>query len=111
MDRHPHVFGDVHITDPDEILEQWQALKKKEKTERKSRFDGIPKHLPALARAYELASKGKCQAKSSFADETQLGQVLWELAKEAAASGLNPELALRQHLMKIEEQLRSDEKK
>jgi len=107
--RHPHIFGEHRITDPDKILEQWNEIKKQEKKERTSVFDGIPKHLPSLARAYELASKGKCMSEGGFTHEQQLGEALWHLAKQGMASGLNPELALRNYLMDLEQQLRKEE--
>ena len=45
--RNPHVFGDVHETDPARINETWEAVKAAEK-QRDDLFDGIPLELPAL---------------------------------------------------------------
>lgn len=55
--RHPHVFGDTHVENSDEVLVNWDAIKKEEKQERKSILDGVTKDLPALLRAYKLQSK------------------------------------------------------
>lgn len=55
--RHPHVFGDLNIQDTDVILKNWEKIKSEEKKERKSKLDGIPKTLPALARAYKTQEK------------------------------------------------------
>ena len=57
--RHPHVFGDIKVTDPDAIVAQWHELKKAEKPERSSALDGVPKALPALMRAEALQKKAR----------------------------------------------------
>ena len=45
--RHPHVFGDATAATPEEVIHQWEEIKKKEKgnEERKFVVDGLPKHL------------------------------------------------------------------
>lgn len=52
--RHPHVFHDTEVADADEVLRNWDAIKKAEKggQEATSILAGIPKALPALARAH-----------------------------------------------------------
>lgn len=55
--RHPHIFGDVQVSDAAAVLKNWEAIKRMEKPERKSRLDGIPKELPALSSAAKLQSK------------------------------------------------------
>src|SRR5690554_4190126 len=57
--RHPHVFADTEINSVEDVLSNWEAIKKREKAnqDRKSLFDGIPKHLPALLRAEKIQSK------------------------------------------------------
>ncbi len=61
--RHPHVFGDREAGDPDEALANWQAIKDEEKRKKgidvseQSVLSGIPRHLPAMMRAYELQKK------------------------------------------------------
>ncbi len=54
--RHPHVFGDVEVTDSDEVVRNWEQLKQHEADTgpRQSVLDGIPQALPALQRAQEL---------------------------------------------------------
>jgi MazG family protein len=55
--RHPHVFGEVEVSGSDEVVKNWDAIKKQEKAaagaeeKPKSVLDGIPKGLPALMRA------------------------------------------------------------
>jgi MazG family protein len=57
--RHPHVFGDIKVGDSTETIALWQELKKKEKPERQSVLDGIPRALPALLRAEALQKKAR----------------------------------------------------
>ncbi|MBI4868842.1 MAG: nucleoside triphosphate pyrophosphohydrolase [Candidatus Wallbacteria bacterium] len=54
--RHPHIFGDVKVKDAAEVVRNWEEIKKTEPG-RKSIFDGVPKDLPALLRAYRLQEK------------------------------------------------------
>lgn len=59
--RHPHVWGDVEVSGADEVLANWDMLKKQEHArqgvERESRLDGIPKSLPALLQAFRYGEK------------------------------------------------------
>jgi tetrapyrrole methylase family protein/MazG family protein len=60
--RHPHVFGDVEVSGTDEVLANWEAIKRAERAansgasngdagQKRSPLAGIPKGLPALAQA------------------------------------------------------------
>jgi tetrapyrrole methylase family protein/MazG family protein len=55
--RHPHVFGDVKVNSTQEILDNWEKLKKEEKPHRTSIMDGISRSLPALFAAYKISKK------------------------------------------------------
>ncbi len=57
--RHPHVFGTVQVQDADEVLTNWERLKKQEAEhrDRTSALDGVPRALPALQQAAELQKK------------------------------------------------------
>lgn len=57
--RHPHVFGDVRVSDASEVRQHWDQAKAAEaaKQERTSALDGIPDALPSLARAARLSKK------------------------------------------------------
>ncbi len=54
--RHPHVFGDTVAEGADEVLANWEDIKRAEKG-RTSIFDGVPRALPALAYARKVQSK------------------------------------------------------
>ena len=55
--RHPHVFSNVIANTKEEVLVNWEKLKKEEKPERKDIFDGIPASLPALLKALKVSKK------------------------------------------------------
>ncbi len=58
--RHPHVFGTVEVEGSEEVLQNWEEIKKKEKEGKKlteSPLREIPKELPSLARASKVIKK------------------------------------------------------
>jgi tetrapyrrole methylase family protein/MazG family protein len=57
--RHPHVFGDLAVKDADEVLRNWARIKAEERKDRddNSIVAGVPRALPALARAQRLSEK------------------------------------------------------
>jgi tetrapyrrole methylase family protein/MazG family protein len=63
--RHPHIFGDVSADTTEEVLKNWDEIKKKEKqqTTRTEVLESIPRVLPALIRSEKLQGKA---AKSGF---------------------------------------------
>ena len=56
--RHPHVFGDVDAESADQVVSNWEAIKKSEKG-RSSVTEGIPAALPALMLTTKLARKAR----------------------------------------------------
>ena len=54
--RHPHVFGDVEAATAEEVVSNWEAIKKREKG-RTSVTEGIPTALPALMLTTKLQRK------------------------------------------------------
>ena len=55
--RHPHVFGGVAVDNAEQVVTNWEAIKKSEKG-RSSVTEGIPAGLPALMLANKLAREG-----------------------------------------------------
>ncbi|MES0491133.1 MAG: nucleoside triphosphate pyrophosphohydrolase [Leptospirales bacterium] len=59
--RHPHVYGDAEGKNADEVLSNWEALKRKEKEGKnqgdESMLSGIPGALPALLKSYRMGHK------------------------------------------------------
>jgi len=55
--RHPHVFGDLKVSGSDEVLQNWEKIKKEEGKE--SIFDGVPEGLTSLLKARRVQEKAK----------------------------------------------------
>lgn len=61
--RHPHVFGSVKAEDSQQVLRNWEALKKEEKMQRgqtngaDTYLSGVSSKMPALIEAGKLSSK------------------------------------------------------
>ncbi|PKN77427.1 MAG: nucleoside triphosphate pyrophosphohydrolase [Deltaproteobacteria bacterium HGW-Deltaproteobacteria-10] len=57
--RHPHIFGDIKVTTVEEVKENWQQIKDKERRTKSTDtglFSGIPRSLPALKRAQKITA-------------------------------------------------------
>ena len=85
--RHPHVFGGEAAADAGQVLENWEAIKRREKKPPDgasgtghSVLDGIPPRLPALYEAHKISSR---VARQGF-DWTGVGDVLEKLSEEVA---------------------------
>ena len=73
--RHPHIYGDVKVSDEEDVKRNWEKLKMKEgKT---SVLAGVPKTLPALVKAMRLQEKAK-----QVGFEWENKQQVWEKVKE-----------------------------
>ena len=55
--RHPHVFGDVAVSGAEEVLRNWDAIKKQEGKGKVSVLEGLPHALPALTMALALSRR------------------------------------------------------
>ena len=99
----------------------WDALKKKEKSDRGA-LDGIPPHLPALAMAEKTAVKARKAGiilppePTSMEDdlrymhtEEEFGELLFALVSRAQRNGLDPERALRSYTRRYIAQHTHDE--
>jgi tetrapyrrole methylase family protein/MazG family protein len=109
VSRHPHVFGDVQVDSTDELISNWERIKRTEK-QRRSALDGIPGSLPALslaAKTLQRARRAGAEVASGAAvpgvaelmggadSEAGLGRLLLAVVEVASARGLDPEHALR----------------
>lgn len=120
--RHPHVFGEIKVKNVDEVWANWEKIKKAEKDgtkhERASALDGIPKHLPALARAEKLVKKARkakllpsAPASNRKLTKAAMARELFNLAELAHARGWSAEELLAGEVKKREKQLRKLETK
>ena len=55
--RHPHVFGNTKVNSADDVVVNWDLLKKEEKKDRKSQMDGISKSQSALMTAQKISKR------------------------------------------------------
>lgn len=56
--RHPHVFGSVQVSGADEVLKNWEAIKRSENKDKpRAMLEGIPKSLPALHKAHLIQKR------------------------------------------------------
>lgn len=99
--RHPHVFGEVQVASAAEVVQNWEAIKSKERAERTSVLKSLPKSLPALAYTRSLQERLSQldlpmeEGLAASALATDLGRRLFSLAVQAAGAGDNPEEVLR----------------
>jgi tetrapyrrole methylase family protein / MazG family protein len=83
--RHPHVFGSVVAASAEEVVTNWEAIKKQEKG-RSSVTEGIPQHLPSLLLATKLQRKALSVGLADVTDQSASDQ-LAELRAAADAAG------------------------
>jgi MazG family protein len=59
--RHPHVFGEESAQSPDDVMTIWGRVKESEQQKkakpREGLLDGVPRAMPALVEAQQIASK------------------------------------------------------
>ena len=121
--RHPHVFGETQAEDAEQVKQNWEDLKLKEKAleHRKKRvLVGVPRSLPALVKAYRIGEKAAAagfdwekredicekvkeetaevqreidRSDSSRAEE-EFGDLFFALVNAARLYGVDPEAAL-----------------
>lgn len=115
--RHPHVFGNVSVSDSTQALESWEKMKNQEKGRKTAahRLESVPACLPALMKAaktqkraaeFGFAPKDQNEAVAMLANSVQLlqnqpedpqqaiGRVLFAAVAAARAMGTEPEEAL-----------------
>ena len=97
--RHPHIFSDTVVSGSEQVLDNWEQIKKVSKGQAlaSQTLDAVPKQLPALMRAQ------KCQARAAKAgfDYSELSQALQDLKSEIAE--LEAEIEAKDRLKALEE--------
>jgi MazG family protein len=78
VSRHPHVYGDMEVSDAEEVKQNWEKLKLKEG--KKSVLEGVPISLPAIVKAYRMQEK---TAKVGF--EWENAEQVWDKVTEELA--------------------------
>lgn len=100
--RHPHVFGETKVGGVDDVISNWEAIKKEEKKERppKTLLESMPATLPTLVKAQKLVSKLSLKNDQVLSEET-LGKALLELVIAAETQGIDAESALRRAIKNL----------
>lgn len=101
--RHPHVFGEITISNSGEVLQNWESIKNKTKGMNTLRdtLEGVAQALPALMRAQKLVSRTKKQnvdintiLPPANNEKERIGKALFEIALAAKENGIDAEEAL-----------------
>jgi XTP/dITP diphosphohydrolase len=121
--RNPHVFGTAEPRDVDEIIDNWERIKREEKS-RESALEGIALAQPALSLATKILSRARRAGISvppppppvpaaapvpMVANEAGLGALLLALVADAEVHGLDAEAALRRAALAHAETIRARE--
>ena len=116
IERHPHVFGDVRVKDSEEVLDNWEEIKKAQRGQ-KSAYEAmldVTKSLPALSKTEKIIGKAvkaglysvePCEAIRA----EEIGQKLFEICALAYASGIDAEGALSSFTKKFIKNLKNIE--
>jgi XTP/dITP diphosphohydrolase len=55
--RHPHIYSDVIADSPEEVKQNWEALKLRKKARKGGLLGGVPRSLPAMVKAFRIGEK------------------------------------------------------
>ena len=116
ISRHPHVFENLEVSGTDEIIENWEAIKAREKG-RTSAIDGIAMAQPALPLVAKILYRAEKynvdlhvdQYSSEKATEKSVGEALASVIAWAHDNGIDPENALRAQAREMIRQIQAAE--
>jgi XTP/dITP diphosphohydrolase len=115
--RHPHVFEGLQVSGTEEIIDNWEEIKAKEKG-RTSALDGVALAQPALplvekllyrAEKYKVSVALTKYQSDKPATEESVGEALASIIAWARDNEIDPENALRLYGRQIAEQIRAAE--
>lgn len=94
--RHPHVFGDVEVDGSAQVLDNWEKIKKVEKsrTTVKEQLEAVPKQFPALIRAKKVAKKAAKNGYDFGSDEDNASAIASLAGQAASLEGEEKQKAL-----------------
>lgn len=118
--RHPHIYSDVKADNADDVIQNWEQIKLKEKGGNKTVLSGVPSALPALIKANRIQEKARnvgfdweepaqvwdkvkeeineveAEIKNGDTDkiDAEFGDLLFAVINAARLYGVNPENAL-----------------
>ena len=139
--RHPHVFADATVDGADQVLKNWEQIKKEERRAQgaaaPSLLAGLPPQLPALMRAQRIQARAAkqgfdwdridgpldkveeefaelrqaCQQGDAAAVEDEFGDLLFAVVNTSRFLNVDSEEALRAAVGKFERRFRALEAK
>ena len=124
--RHPHVFGDVRVETPEQVVDNWEAIKRDERAGGRPLLADVPAAMPALAHSQALQSRASTvgfqwpdvervleklveeleelsKVEDAAARRDEMGDVLFVLTSVAGRLGVDAEEALRLAARKFRE--------
>lgn len=133
--RHPHIYGNVEVENSDEVKQNWEQIKLKEKgNETTSVLSGVPKTLSSIVKAYRMQDKAAQvgfdwpnkkqvwdkvneelqefeQANTIEQKEEEFGDLMFSLINYARFAKINPDDALEKTNIKFKKRFEYIEKK
>ena len=118
--RHPHVYGDIHADTPEQVKQNWEALKLRKKNRKGGTLGGVPISLPAMVKAFRIGEKAaatgfdwekredvwdkveeelmevdaEIEADNQDMLEAEMGDLFFALINACRLYGIDPEAAL-----------------
>lgn len=126
--RHPHIYGDINVNNADEVAQNWEEIKLKERKGNKTVLGGVPSALPAMIKANRIQEKARnvgfdwedrCQVWDKVKEEIleveeeienndsqnrleeEFGDLLFSVINAARLYGVDPENALEKTNIKF----------
>jgi len=107
--RNPHVFAGEPVDGVEDIIDNWERIKKAEKS-RDSVLDGIALSQPALSLAAKILQRAeRAGVAVQLPSGSGLGATLLRLVADARSQSLDPEAALRQAALELAAEVRKAE--
>ncbi|GAA3911564.1 MazG family protein [Actinoplanes auranticolor] len=107
--RNPHVFAGEQVGGVEDIIDNWERIKKAEKA-RDSVLEGIALSQPALSLAAKILQRAeRAGVGVSLPAGSGLGATLLRLVADARSQGLDAEAALRQAALDLAAEIRAAE--
>lgn len=118
--RHPHIYGEAKAATTEDVLNNWEKIKQKEKNGEKTVLEGVPRSLPSMIKAYRIQDKVRhvgfdwekredvwAKVKEEIGElekematgtpesiENEFGDVIFSLVNAARLYDINPDNAL-----------------
>jgi tetrapyrrole methylase family protein / MazG family protein len=106
--RHPHVFGEVNVTGSDNVVKNWDAIKREERASNgqapRDLLDGIPPGLPALMAAQATIRKASKAGFDSADQDWPWAKLQEEIAELRRAAYAEPHADDAARARRIEEE-------